>query len=98
EQAPSLPFLCAATRCGFRLLLISSGPVPAGELSSDAAEQHVSCLLRMVLFGLGMSAAWIGNVPALAQGKPVLVALTFVVLGLWFAQNLPRPQARCSEP
>ena len=39
------------------------------------------CILPLVLFGLGISGAWIGNFTRLAPYQPYFVAATFAFLG-----------------
>src|SRR2546421_8697309 len=39
------------------------------------------CLLPLVLFGLGVSGAWIGNFTRLAPYQPCFIAATIVFLG-----------------
>lgn len=39
------------------------------------------CIVPLVLFGLGIGGAWIGNLTALAPYKPLFVAATAGVLG-----------------
>lgn len=39
------------------------------------------CILPLVLFGLGVSGAWIGNFTQLAPYQPCFIAVTLVCLG-----------------
>jgi mercuric ion transport protein len=39
------------------------------------------CLLPLVLFGLGVSGAWIGNLTRLAPYQPFFIAVTIACLG-----------------
>ena len=39
------------------------------------------CILPLVLFGLGVSGAWIGNLTRLAPYQPIFLAATLVCLG-----------------
>lgn len=57
--------------------------VAGGLLGALAASS--CCILPVVLFGLGISGAWIGNFTQLAPYKPLFVAATvaFLVAGYW---------------
>jgi mercuric ion transport protein len=39
------------------------------------------CILPLVLFGLGVSGAWIGNLTRLAPYQPCIIAATLTLLG-----------------
>jgi mercuric ion transport protein len=39
------------------------------------------CIMPLVLFGLGVSGAWIGNITRLAPYQPIFIVTTFVCLG-----------------
>ena len=39
------------------------------------------CLVPLLLFGLGVSGAWIGNLTRLAPYQPIFVAMTLACLG-----------------
>ena len=49
------------------------------------------CIVPLVLFGAGVSTAWIGNLGALAPYQPAFVALTLLFLagGFWFVYRRP---------
>jgi mercuric ion transport protein len=51
----------------------------AGLLGALAASS--CCLLPLVLFGLGVGGAWIGNLTQLAPYQPFFIAATIVCLG-----------------
>lgn len=53
------------------------------------------CILPVVLFSLGASGAWLGNLSALSPYQPIFVAITlgFLGSGFWFAYR--RPKAPC---
>ena len=55
------------------------------------------CVLPLVLFGLGIGGAWIGNLTALAPYQPLFIAaaLGFLGLGFW---RVYRSQAVCDGP
>jgi len=47
------------------------------------------CILPLVLFGLGVSAAWIGNFTQLAPYQPYFIAVTvaFLACGYWLVDR-----------
>jgi mercuric ion transport protein len=53
------------------------------------------CILPVVLFSLGASGAWLGNLSALSSYQPTFVAVTlgFLTSGFWLAYR--RPKAAC---
>ncbi len=61
------------------------------------------CVVPLVLFSLGVSGAWIGNLVALEPYKPVFIAITFGFLGYgyWLAYQAPEAcdgDAACARP
>lgn len=54
------------------------------------------CILPLVLFGAGISGAWISNLTALAPYQPIFVAFTLAVLGFRF-WRVYGPQRACAE-
>ena len=54
------------------------------------------CIAPLVLFGLGVSGAWIGNLTALAPYQPVFLALAVGFLGAGFVMVYRRPTAAAS--
>src|SRR5260370_39188405 len=59
------------------------------------------CILPIVLFGLGVSAAWIGNLTQIAPYQPYIIAATVPFLGGGYVR-VPRrsqavPAAVCSQ-
>src|SRR5215467_6270418 len=55
------------------------------------------CIMPLVLFGLGVSGAWIGNLTRLAPYQPIFIAFTLGCLGAgaWMVRRASR-QA-CAE-
>lgn len=49
------------------------------------------CVVPLVLFSLGISGAWIGNLTAMAPYKPIFVTVTFGFLGYgyWLVYRKP---------
>ena len=62
------------------------------------------CILPLVLFSLGVSGAWIGNVTALAPYQPYFIAATvaFLGYGYWLvyrtSKNACADGAACARP
>ena len=75
-----------------RTTLISVGSI-VGALAASSC-----CLVPFVLFTLGVSGAWIGNLTALAPYQPMFVALTLACLagGFIMVYRKPKPTA-CVE-
>jgi len=69
-----------------------------------AAGASSCCILPLVLFGLGVSGAWIGTLTALAPYQPafVAVAVTFLTFGFWRIYRQPKaacaPGSSCARP
>ena len=55
------------------------------------------CIVPLVLFGLGIGGAWIGNLTALAPYKPFFVAGTTGVLGYGFYRVYWKPRRACAD-
>lgn len=55
------------------------------------------CILPLVLFSLGVSGAWMGNLTALAPYQPLFIAaaLAFLAVGFWRVYR--RPKVACAE-
>lgn len=55
------------------------------------------CVVPFLLFTLGVSGAWIGNLTALARYQPYLIALTaaFLAGGFWLVYR--RPLVACTD-
>lgn len=60
---------------GRRQVLLAAGGL-IGALAASSC-----CILPLVLFGLGVSGAWIGNLTRLAPYQPIFIAATLVCLG-----------------
>src|SRR5258708_8518842 len=50
------------------------------------------CILPLVLFGIGVSGAWIGNLTRLAPYQPYFIAATLACLGggYWLGYRTPK--------
>jgi mercuric ion transport protein len=73
-----------------------------GILAAIAASS--CCIVPLLLFGLGVSGAWIGNLTRLAPYQPIFVAMTLACLGygtwlVWRARRAAcAKNAACSRP
>jgi mercuric ion transport protein len=72
-----------------------------GVLGAIAASS--CCIVPLVLFSLGVSGAWIGNLTALEPYKPafIAVALGFLGYGFWLVYRSPaecEDGAACARP
>ena len=73
-----------------------------GILAAIAASS--CCIVPLLLFGLGVSGAWIGNLTRLAPYQPIFVAMTLACLGygywlVWRARRVACAEnAACSRP
>jgi len=61
------------------------------------------CIVPLILFSLGVSGAWIGNLTALEPYKPIFIALTlgFLGYGYWMVYSKPKACAdgkSCARP
>lgn len=55
------------------------------------------CIVPLVLFSLGITGAWIGNLTALAPYKPFFVAGTTGILGYGFYLVYWKPRQTCAD-
>ncbi|TCS62961.1 mercuric transporter MerT family protein [Varunaivibrio sulfuroxidans] len=53
------------------------------------------CVLPLVLFSLGISGAWIGNLTALYPYKPIFVTITALFLAGGFYSAYRKPKTAC---
>jgi len=68
-----------------------------------AVAASTCCIVPLVLFSLGISGAWIGNLTALQPYKPIFVTITFAFLayGFWMVYRKPKACAdgeACARP
>jgi len=71
--------------------MIASGGI-LGALAASAC-----CVLPLVLFSLGISGAWIGQLTALSPYQPVFIVLTLLCLGYGYWLVYKKPQSTCDE-
>ena len=94
--ADAAPFIIAPDQ-GKAKLLAAGGILGALAASS-------CCIAPLVLFSLGVSGAWIGNLAALAPYQPYVVALTisFLAAGYYLVYRKPKAifadGAVCAQP
>jgi mercuric ion transport protein len=55
------------------------------------------CIMPLVLFALGISGAWIGNLTALAPYQPIFIAATLVFLTTGYYLVYRKPRVACAE-
>jgi mercuric ion transport protein len=73
-----------------------AGLVAAGGILGALAASSC-CILPLVLFSLGISGAWIGNLTVLAPYKPYFVAGTFALLGYGYYLVYVKPKQACAD-
>lgn len=71
--------------------LIAAG----GILGAIAAS--TCCIIPLVLFSLGISGAWIGQLTALSAYQPIFIAITFGFLGYGYWLVYRKPKIACAE-
>jgi mercuric ion transport protein len=77
------------------------GSLVAGVLAGLGAS--VCCVGPLVLLGLGISGAWIGNLSALEPVRPIFIGATLVFLGLalrrlYLVPQVCEPGTACADP
>lgn len=55
------------------------------------------CIAPLVLFALGISGAWIGNLTALAPYQPIFVGATLAFLATGYYLVYRKPRVACAE-
>ena len=82
----------------------STGPGDAGSVATVLGSVFGSlaasscCIVPFVLFSLGASGAWIGNLTALAPYQPIVVAVTICFLGSGFYLVYRKPKIDDCDP
>jgi len=76
---------------GSRARWIAAGSI-VGALAASSC-----CIVPLVLFGLGISGAWIANFTALAPYKPYFAVGTVVLLGYGYYLVYMRPKQVCAD-
>ena len=62
-----------------------------------AAAASLCCVLPLILFGLGVSGAWIGNLTRLALYEPYVIAATVACLGCGYWLVYRSSKVACTE-
>jgi len=55
------------------------------------------CILPLVLFSLGISGAWIGQLTALSPYQPIFIGLTVLCLGYGYWLVYRKPKQACDD-
>lgn len=55
------------------------------------------CIVPLVLFSLGVSGAWIGQLTALSAYQPIFIAITLGFLGYGYWLVYRKPKIACAE-
>ena len=84
--------------------IIASRPTDANKAGFAAAGGLVGalaamscCIAPLVLFALGISGAWIGNLTALAPYQPIFVGATLAFLAVGYYLVYRKPRVACAE-
>ena len=75
---------------------MGQGLVAAGGMLGAVAASSC-CIVPVVLFSLGATGAWIGNLTALAPYQPVFVTVTAGFLGTGFYMVYRKPKAATAD-
>jgi mercuric ion transport protein len=97
ESANAVSAADGSRREQSRVRLVAAGGI-LGALAASSC-----CILPLVLFSLGITGAWIGNLTEFAPYKPYFVAATFALLcnGCYLAYVKPKqvcPDGSCALP
>jgi len=85
----------------------SDRPVKTGWIATGgiigALAASSCCIIPLILFSLGVSGAWVGNLTALTPYKPVFITATlgFLGYGYWLVYRKPKACAdadACARP
>ena len=90
EKNPNGSAISPAHKSSSRVWLAVAGLAAAIGASS-------CCILPLVLFALGVSGAWIGNVTVLAPYQPYFIVAAVAFLGVGFFRVYRRPRTACAE-
>jgi mercuric ion transport protein len=70
------------------------GPLLTGGLSAVLAS--TCCLGPLVLVGLGVSGAWIGNLRVLEPYRPIFIVVALIALFFAYRRIFPKPAVDCA--
>ena len=71
--------------------LVATGGVVGALLASTC------CIIPLLLFSLGISGAWIGQLTALEPYRPLFIAMTIGFLGYGYWLVYQKPKTACAE-
>jgi len=74
----------------------NQGIAAAGGLLGAIAASSC-CVVPLVLFSVGVSGAWIGNLAALAPYQPIFIVLTLAFLGYGYYLVYRKPNVVCAR-
>lgn len=78
-------------------LNIREAPLAAAGGAIGAIAASSCCIVPLVLFALGISGAWIGNLTALEPYQPIFIAGTVGFLGAGYFLVYRSPQRACAD-
>lgn len=91
QIAPSEEALVLTNGDTRKARLIATGGI-MGALAASTC-----CILPLVLFSLGISGAWIGQLTALSPYQPIFIAFTVLCLGYGYWLVYRKPKIACDE-
>ena len=91
EATNSLLADAASSGDSNKVKMIAAG----GVLGAIAAS--TCCIVPLVLFSLGVSGAWIGQLTTLSAYQPIFTTITLVFLGCGFWMVYRKPEVACDE-
>ncbi len=91
QIAPSEEGLALTNADTRKARLIATGGI-MGALAASTC-----CILPLVLFSLGISGAWIGQLTALSPYQPIFIAFTVLCLGYGYWLVYRKPKIACDE-
>ncbi len=80
----------AGSRTGRQWLAAAGGLLGAVAASS-------CCILPLVLFSIGVTGAWLGNLSALSPYQPIFVGVTLAFLGYGYYLVYRKPKGQCAQ-
>lgn len=89
--APNNKALLSTNDNSRKARLIATGGI-LGALAASTC-----CILPLVLFSLGISGAWIGQLTALSPYQPIFIAFTLLCLGYGYWLVYGKPKIACDE-
>ncbi len=75
----------------------ATGGIAAAGGMLGALAMSACCIAPLVLFSLGISGAWIGNLTALAPYQPIFFVISILFLGYGYYLVYRKPKTACAE-